>query len=135
MRLFQFPSSGNLLTRSGHLNACPCSIGTHHLTHTLSSRLLPAHASVCTRSHLSQPLHAIDMQHLSCLALVTLWLRLGECQRLPGTEPRAAAQKQLSNGNEPPQGQDGCLPSQEEPSRKEVLGGDLASPPKFSRQS
>lgn len=70
------------------------------------------------------------MQHLSCLPLVTLWLRLGECQSLPGTDPRAAAQKQGSNGNEPPRAQNGCLPSQEGPSRKEDLGGDLAPPPR-----
>lgn len=106
------------------------------LVHTFLHTLSPAGSSylampVSTQGliNLSHLLHAIDMWHLSCLPLVTLWLRMGECQSLPGTDPRAAAQKQLSNGNELPQTQNGCLPSQEEPSRKEALGGDLAPPP------
>lgn len=43
-----------------------------------------------------------------------------ECQCLPGMEPRAAAQKQLSCGIEPPRAWHGCLPSLGEMSRKEA---------------
>lgn len=105
--LLQLPSVGDLLTRSGHLNASPYSMGLSipnmaPLIHNLSSRLLPGHANVHIASNLSCLLHAIDMQHLLCLLLIALWLPLGESQSLPGTDPRVAAQKQLSNGNEPP---------------------------------
>lgn len=101
--LFHCHHAWKLLTRAGHSDARPRSTRLHLRTHTPS----PAgswQAGWCPCGQAEQGVFSTPLFSLACSTCPDFsslhscfdWV---ECQSLPGTEPRAAAQKQLSSGN------------------------------------
>lgn len=133
--LFQLPSAGNLLTGSGHLNTCPYSMGPRILLHTIS----PAGSYLAMPMSTQQIISPTPLMPLTCRTCLVArslhsgfdWVKARVClAQIPEQQPRSSCPMGMSL-HQPRMG--AC--QVEEPSRKEASRGDLAPPPKCSKQA
>lgn len=98
--------------RTWPLRCCACSTCAHLRTHAFPAAGLRQAGPVSTRTRRAGVLSAslLSLTCSTCPVFSSLqsafdWV---QCQSLPGTEPRAASEKQISCGNEPPRAQMGA---------------------------
>lgn len=96
--------------QTGSLRCCPCSTCAHLHTQALPPadwQAGPVSTQTSRRGELSASLLSLTCVTCPVLSSLQSGFHWVERQNLPGTEPRAAAKKQISCGNELPRAQTG----------------------------